>query len=240
MKKLIPVIALFALLAFVSCKDKGPRKDAAADKSSAVCLLDKASLIDKPAKNGKWLAPISLGEKLTYLEEKKEDETNKKISYLKVKLVDGKEGWVRSDFVAIGSERAVITDKTDIYSRPDLSTVTKNSFEAMDIIAVKSVQDDWTEIIGKRQTGKWIETAWVKSKYLSNEDKDIAAALYVRRAMAKTKKEDKIADLNKLRDLTDLRGSIFDEKIVLMLEELQTPAESVEEHEHEVHDSVGE
>ncbi len=214
MKKIISISIVCLTLLGAGCKKKGPQKDAVADKSSAVCIWDKSSLQETPEKKGKWLSSIALGEKLTFLEETKEvQEGGKKVSYHKVRLLDGKEGWVRTDFVAVGANVAVVFDKTDIYSRPDLATITKNFYEATDIVAVKSTQDGWTEVVGKRKTGKWIETAWVKNKNLSFDATNIAVALYVRRALAKTKKEEQIAELRKITENSDLGGSIFEDMI---------------------------
>jgi hypothetical protein len=221
MKKVLNVLLLIAVFA-AACKNNGPEKEAVADKSSAVCIWDKASLQDKPAKTGKWLSAISLGEKLTYLKDEQEEKAGKKsVKYYKVKLADGKEGWVRADFVAIGANVGVIFDKTDIYSRPDLSTVTKNYFEPMDIVAVKSTQDGWTEVIGKRSAGKWIETAWIKNKGLSFEEKSVAAALYIRRAMAKPDKADQLAELRKITEISDLQGSLFEDYILETIHQME-------------------
>jgi hypothetical protein len=221
MKKLLGVLFLVAVFA-AACKNNGPEKEAAADKSSAVCIWDKASLQDKPEKAGKWLSSISLGEKLTYLKEEKEEAAGKKtVKYYKVKLADGKEGWVRADFVAIGANVGVIFDKTDIYSRPDLATVTKNYFEPMDIVAVKSTQDGWTEVVGKRSAGKWIETAWIKNKGLSFEEKSVAAALYTRRALAKPNKQEQIAELRKITEISDLQGSLFEDYIIETIHQME-------------------
>lgn len=214
MKNFVSIAVLCLALLGAGCKKNGPQKDAFADKSSAVCIWDKTSLQATPEKKGKWLSSIALGEKLTFLEETKEvQEGGKKVSYYKVSLLDGKEGWVRSDFVAVGASVAVIFDKTDIYSRPDLATITKNFFEATDIVAVKSTQEGWTEVVGKRKAGKWIETAWIKNKNLSFDASNIAVALYVRRALAKPKKEDQIAELRKITENSDLSGSVFEDMI---------------------------
>jgi hypothetical protein len=223
--KSLSLVAFFALL-FSACEsDKS--KVPAADMSSAVCIWDKASLVDQPAKGGKWLSSISLGEKLDYLDESEEDISgSKKHTYLKVKLLDGKEGWVRSDFVSIGANVAVIFNKVDIYQRPDLSTITKNSFEPRDIVAIKSTQDDWLEVTGKRKGGKWIETGWIKNKGVSFDAKDIAVGLYISRALAQNDQTLILQELNKIRDNADLGGSAFDYDLNQLLDTYEVqPAE---------------
>lgn len=224
--KSITGIALGALLFMSSCGSKEENgKEAVAEKSSAVCIWDKTPLIDKPShKEGKWQSSISLGEKLTYLDESKEDNSGTKPhTYHKVKLLDGKEGWVQSDYIALQATVATIINKSDIYSRPDLSTLTKKSFEPMDIIAIKSTQGDWTEVVGKRRKGTWIDAGWIKNKGTSAEEKDVAVAVYVSRALVKTNVKDVVEELNKIKESSDLNGSAFDGNISELLSKLETP-----------------
>ncbi len=224
MKKI--TIYLFLIISFsaFSCKEKTSQNggDNEVTETSAVCVWDRASLREEAGRKGKWMSAISLGEKLTFLKEEKEvEERNKQIKYVKVRLLDGKEGWIRADFVAIKAKAAVVLEQTSIYTRPDLSTISKNSFEQLDIIAVQSTQDDWTEVKGKRQAANWIETAWIKADNLSYNEKDIAVALYIRRAMAeKVENEAKVNRLKEISSISDLRGSAFDSKIEDLINEL--------------------
>lgn len=190
-------------------------------EAKAICIWDKASLIDKPEiKNGKWMSAISLGESVTYLEESVEETTDKKRTFHKVRLSDGKEGWVQGEFVVPNATAAAITETTSLYSRPDLSTVSKNSFEPFDIIAVISEKDGWIEVIGKRRAGTWIDKGYIKHKGYSQSEKDIAVAIYVSRALSKPKVEDKVAELQKIQNNADLSGSSFDVQIGDLVDQL--------------------
>jgi hypothetical protein len=190
-------------------------------EAKAICIWDKASLIDKPEiKTGKWLSAISLGESVIYLEESVDETTDKKRTFHKVRLSDGKEGWVQGEFVVPNATAAAITETTSLYKRPDLSTVSKNSFEPFDVIAVISEKDDWIEVIGKRRAGTWIDKGYIKHKAYSQSEKDIAVAIYVSRALSKTKVEDKVAELKKIQDNADLSGSSFDVQIGDLLDQL--------------------
>jgi hypothetical protein len=118
----------FISIVFVSC---GSDKEI-----PSVCISDKAPILDKPSKKeGKLLSSVSLGEKLMFLDDKEEEKGKQ---YLKVKLLDGNEGWIMADYVAVNARPAVILEKSDIYSRPDLSTISKKSFNEMDILAIIS------------------------------------------------------------------------------------------------------
>ena len=207
MKRIIVVTLInAALLSLISC--------GSAEDEKAVCVFDKASVYDKPSKKeGKWISSVSLGEKVKFLDDKVDNDDKKKRNYYKVELLDGKEGWIQSDFVALNSVPAVATEKIEIYNRPDLSTITKKIFEPLDIIALGERKEGWVEVTGKRQKGKWIDKGWIKEKGYSEKDRDIAAALFINRAITKPKKEQVVEELRKIQENSDLSGSAFEERI---------------------------
>jgi hypothetical protein len=210
-------VALFvcAVLIIISgCKTKKTTGDenAASDsrKGDAVCIWDNISLKESPGKDGKWLASVSLGEKCLYMNSDRE-ETNgeKKTKYLKIRLQDGKEGWVQADFIVVEGKPGVIVQDAVVYSRPDLLTKTDKSFSKMDIIGVKGEQNDFREIAGKRKSGKWIETGWIKAANISYSDVDIAVAKYAAKALAITDKEKREAAVKEIVENKDLQESVF-------------------------------
>lgn len=219
-KSLQTSVLVFSLVCIYACGSK--------DKGMAVCVFDKAPLVDAPSrKESKWLSSIALGEKVEFLGSKeKESSEGKDREYFKVKLVDGKEGWVQADFIALQSIPAVAVEKLEVYSRPDLSSITKKTYEPMDVVALGEVKGDWIAIIGKRKNGKWIESGWIKNNGYSNKENDIATAIFIKRALSNSKKSDVIADLKAILENSDLQGSAFEPKINEMLAKLETPAAS--------------
>ncbi len=178
--------------------------------SDAVCIWDNISLKEAPNESGKWLSAISIGEKITYLDESKEDTSGKKkVTYFKVQLKDGKTGWAQSDFIILGSKPAVISQDMELYSRPDLLTKTGKMYKAMDIIAVKSEQNGFLEIAGKRQEGKWIENGWIKNNGVSYSDIDIAVAKYARKALDIADSKKRADAIKEIVNNPDFSGSIF-------------------------------
>jgi uncharacterized protein YgiM (DUF1202 family) len=218
MKKLCLIVLLFTAYCLYSCKSGSSGSNSlGVSASDAVCVWDNVSLKEAPTESSKWLSSISIGEKVTYLEETKDDTAGKKsVTYYKIKLKDDKTGWALSDFIIVGSKPAVISKDVELYSRPDLLTKTGKMFKAMDIIAVKSEQNDFLEISGKRQEGKWIEAGWIKSNGISYSDIDIAVAKYARKAL-EIKDSKKRADaIKEIVNNPDFSGSIF-------ISTLQTP-----------------
>jgi hypothetical protein len=233
MKKYYVTLLVFAVLIVMSgCKTK---KSTGEDNSTgnnlkgdAVCIWDNIPLKETSGKEGKWLASVNLGEKCMYLDNSRE-ETNgeKKTKYLKIRLQDGKEGWVQSDFIVLDGKPGVIIQDAVVYSRPDLLTKTDKSFSRMDIIGVKEPQNNFIEVAGKRKAGKWIEKGWVKEPNISYSEVDIAVAKYAAKALAIADKEKREAAVKEIVDNKDLQESVF----ITDLKNLLIPAEDFIEAE---------
>ena len=149
MKQLINSLQLlFIAVMLINCSGNknnpgsGSNGDSTVTEANyAVCIWDKTPLKETPDEKGKWLASLSLGEKCTYMDDKKEVNIGTKdVTFYKIKLQDGKEGWAQSDLIILNSRPATFIQNADIYSRPDLLTKTPNKFSKMDIVAVKSTQ----------------------------------------------------------------------------------------------------
>jgi uncharacterized protein YgiM (DUF1202 family) len=216
-------LSIFILVVslLVSCKSKkstvgGADSLGEANPDLAVCIWDKVSLKESPADKGKWLASLSLGEKCTYLDDTKEEDSKK---YYKVKLQDNKEGWVQSDFVILKSKPATVAKEAEVYSRPDLLTKTDKTYGLMDIVAVKSEQGDFAEVAGKRKTGKWIETGWIKTSCLSFTDVDIAVAKYGSKALSIADRQKRNKALNEIIDNSDYKSSVFINTLFKMVDD---------------------
>lgn len=209
------LLLLSASLAF-SCKGKKSDGTISAEDDSTyvVCLFDRASLKETPEDKGKWLEAISLGEKCEYLDDTKEDSSGGKVvKYYKIKLLGGKEGWVQANMFALNSKPAAINQDAEMYSRPDLLTKTGKMFRKMDIIAVKSTQGDFIEVMGKRKEGKWIESGWIKAGNVTYSDVDIAVSKFAAKALQITDPEKKKAALNEIVSNSDYNSSVFIEEL---------------------------
>ncbi|MCR9253404.1 MAG: SH3 domain-containing protein [bacterium] len=199
----------------------------------AVCIWDKVSVRATPDPKGKWLTSMSIGEKVTFLGETQVDSVDKK-TYYKVKLADDTEGWSRSEFVIPEGTVAVFLKDTEIYKRPDLLTKAEKQYSQMDIVAVKSTQDDWLEVTGKRAEGKWIEKGWVKSGNISQDQIDVAVAKFGTQALAQEDDDKKMEALQEILDNGDLASSQF----IPVLAQIVSEMNSVEELPAIENDSV--
>ncbi len=199
------------------------------EEKPAVCIWDKVSVREAPKSDGKWKTSISIGETLTYMGENAVDSLDKNRRYSKVKLADGTEGWSASDFIIVDGRVAVFLVEKDMYKRPDLLTKSDKKFSQMDIVAIKSEQDDWVEITGKRSEGKWIENGWVKKGDLSETSIDVAVAKFASLAMNVEDESERTEKLQEILDNSDFSSSAFIPMIQGKLEELSTQDQVMEE-----------
>ena len=233
-------LSIFILTICLLFSCKGKKKDITSSIDStgkvvetevyAVCIWDKISLRETPTDKGKYLTSLNIGEKCTYMDESKEDKTGKKpVTYHKIQLQNKQEGWVPSDYVILKSRPAAFTKEADVYSRPDLLTKAGKVFSIMDIVAVKSEQGDFTEVVGKRKTGKWIETGWVKSGNITYNDIDIAAAKYGSKALLIEDKQKRNIAINEIINNSDLKSSVFIDILSNILNDANVSDEALKE-----------
>ncbi|MBL6445276.1 SH3 domain-containing protein [Fulvivirga sp. 29W222] len=252
-KNLLSILGLSALL--LACGSKNSEQETTpdnveADSSAveatpvsneveAVSVWDKVSVRATPSDDGKWLTSVSLGESLIYLGEEAKD-SNDKI-YYKIRLNDGKEGWVRHEFVIPEAKPAVFINESDLYKRPDLLTKSDKKFSKMDIIAVKQTQDDWVEVTGKRTEGKWIESGWIRKSNLSYESVDIAMAKFAKPAMEVEDSKSRAEKLEEILNNVDLSSSAFVVDVKQALDEIKlntTAPQNIEDTETAEGDST--
>lgn len=191
-------------------KDGAEKEDAVPEivESPAVCIQDGMALRAQADHKSKWLSSISLGEKVTWLGLAKTDSV-KKWDYHKVRLVDNKEGWTLASAIVTKARPAAVTDKMYIYKRPDLSTITTNTLEPLDLIAVlfETEQAGWIEVIRSGDWGK--RTVWVKNEGYSENDKDIAVASLTTKALGEKDLQKKKEKIQEILSNPALAGSVL-------------------------------
>lgn len=173
-------------------EEKAVQEEKPMEMVDAVSIWDGISVREEPSSDGKWVSSISLGEKIQLTGNSAVDSSEKNREYVEIKLGDDKQGWVVSDFVEEGIAVTALKD-VQIYKRPDLLTKTDNSFEPMDVMALIDTRDEWVEVKGKSQGEKWFWSGWVKRTDLSDNEVDIAVAVYAQKAF-EIENEDERAD----------------------------------------------
>ncbi|MEJ0033406.1 MAG: SH3 domain-containing protein [Bacteroidota bacterium] len=198
--KYIPCAIIMVLL--FSCGPKGGGENASTtndttstaaitpdlpfDTLLTFCNWNEIGLRDTPSEKGKFITTVYLGEQLTLAgDSANEESAGKKILFRKVKLSDGKEGWLRDDFLGVRSIPGVITQETSIYMRPDDAAVSDKKFNFMDVVSVKPSKGNWVEVKGKPQGSTWFLTGYIHpGPGLSLNKLDAEVAFRYARAMS--------------------------------------------------------
>lgn len=174
--------------------------DAETKSNVALSTWEGHAAKESPANDGKWVATIAFGEELTLQSETETDSKSGK-SFEKVKLLDGKEGWVRSDFIAKGAKMAAVTADAQIYKRPSISTITDEVITAGTIVVLKGKKDDFSEFIAKNDASNRRKEGWLLGeKALTTSEEDLAAAILLSKAMAEKAPQKRKEKLKQVAD----------------------------------------
>jgi hypothetical protein len=148
------------------------------------CNWTELGLRETPSEKGKYLTTIYLGEQLLVTgDTASEAGKNRLTKFHKVKLADGKMGWVQDDLIAIDAARGVFVNDANVRLRPDESSVTDKSFHTLDVVAVRPSTGIWVEVIGKPAGGTWLQKGYVHIADLSFKSVDVDLCALYRRAM---------------------------------------------------------
>lgn len=236
-----------AILAFgiISCsvnenKEKTEQTTAQEEASKnidAVSIWDGISVREEPSSDGKWVSSISLGEKVLLTGKTAIDSSEENREYVEIILGDEKQGWVVSDFIVEGTAVAVISE-AQIFKRPDLLTKTDKSFTSMDVLALLNTKDEWVEVKGKKQGDKWFSSGWVKRTDLSDNEIDIAVAVYAQKALAIEDEEERTEAIQEILENESFTSSQFMVDLKNELNDLNSQEEDMMAEPTEGMDSV--
>jgi|3_EtaG_2_1085321.scaffolds.fasta_scaffold42220_2 uncharacterized protein YgiM (DUF1202 family) len=237
----------YAILAFglLSCSgnenkettEKVSTKEEAPKMVDAVSIWDGISVREEPSADGKWISSISLGEKVLMTGKTAVDSSEKNREYVEIKLGDDKQGWVVSDFVEEGTAVAAVRE-AQIYKRPDLLTKTDKSFKSMDVLALIDTRDEWVEVKGKSQTEKWFWSGWVKRTDLSDNEVDVAVAVYGQKALEIEDEEERSEAIQEILENESFTSSQFMVDLKNELNELNNEEDELMAEPTEEMDSV--
>ena len=238
------------VLSFVSCNESSKQQESELEETSeteapelkesnAICIWDGISLRKSPSKNGKWMSSISLGENVTFTGKSQIDSTDKSREYYFVKLSDGTEGWTTSYGLVVESEACAFESEAKIYKRPDLLTITKKSFNVLDMAAIEEVNGDFVKVIGEERK----KSGWVEIGTFTKDKKEVAIAILAAKQLTKVDGEYDIDNLTKFLADVPFKETNFFQSLSKILDELNTTEEPalIDEIEAELEaDSIGE
>jgi hypothetical protein len=210
MKRLMTVICFLSFFAALAAA-------APLASNSAVLLVNGAALYEDTNKVLKALDYLALGDILTLMNKTGTFSENKKDQdFTRIKAPNGKEGWVRTQFIATKATLAIVkADKAVIYSEPRDVKLTSRFISGMTLVAV--LQDGSTSTFAKVQgydaaQGRlFTDATFVSTSDLTVSDNDVnAGILYDVAAVTK----DPVLKKNLLTvAMRKYSGSIFLDKI---------------------------
>lgn len=200
-----------------------------ANANTALSVWDGHSIRTESGNGGKWLASVSFGEEMTLLGEQESSEKTKK-DYEKVRLLDGKEGWIRNDLIHKGGELAAVKSESQIYKRPAISNITDDVIGAAEIVVIKQKKDEFSEFIGKNNKAGKRKRGWVlgKSALTSNET-DVAAAIMLSKAQSEGNPIKRKKKLEQIINSDIYSGSAFVAVAQAMLDEAEAGSQLSED-----------
>ncbi len=218
-KKNLGFIIVFALLGACSTKTTEVSDEEAAveymsGEKTAICLGNNVSVRKTPATTGDLLTAVSIGESVAYLDSVVVDTVSKgKYEYALIRLSDGTEGWAVKTYLFEEAQLITITERATIYSRPDLLTGTKKSFELMDLVVITSgdqeaQEENWLPITGRIRGSKSFSSGWIKGINTTTEPQDVLVAQLVYKAN-ELKDPKKMEELNSILSNEAYSNSIF-------------------------------
>jgi hypothetical protein len=219
-KAFASVILVAALIACGSKEQNDQEETEGGDEAGmtgkpAVCIWKEISVRETPEDKGKFKTTIYLGEKIAFLGDTATDSTAvKKTKYIKIKLIDDTEGWVRQDFIAVDATPGAVLKEATLYKRPDMMTPSGKNFKQMEFVAIKSQQDGWSEIIGKRVGDTWFSSGWVKTENLTTQAADVGVSVFYSKAMEINDEQKRAEAIQKIIDNRDFSSSVFYDIIV--------------------------
>ena len=185
-------VALFVLLAFLSCRQEPDRKippSVLADGKSAFAIVDGLSLWKASGGNLVASQAIPIGEKLSLTgQSDRFVQAGKERDFMQVKRESGAEGWVRADFVVSRAILGVIvTDNAVIYSVPHNTAATTETIPVMTVVAIHADTGGmrFIRVTCYDETAKAIlRGVYLRNEGVSSSPDDVQGAILLKLAAA--------------------------------------------------------
>jgi hypothetical protein len=223
-------VALFVLLAFLSCKQDSDRKipqSVVADAKSAFAIVDGLQLWALLS-NGSLVAreTLPIGEKVSLLgQTAKYTQAGKERDYLQVKRESGSTGWVRADFAVSRAILAVVTtENAVIYSVPNNTAASTETIAPMTIVAIHADTGGmrFIRVTCYDEGAKaLLRGVYLRNEGVSSNPDDVQGAILLKLAAASKSTRQKKAFLSSA--IKDHPGSFFLPQLTAALEELNAP-----------------
>jgi hypothetical protein len=222
-------VALFVLLAFLSCRKEPDRRipeSMVADARSAFAIVDALPLWTLSGESLGSRETMPVGEKLSLLgQSAKYTVAGKERDYVQVKRESGSTGWVRADFVVSKAILAVVTsDNAVIYSVPHNTAATTETVAAMTIVAIHADTGGmrFIRVTCYDETAKaLLRGVYLRNEGVSSNPDDVQGAILLKLAAGSRNTRQQKAFLTSA--IKDHPGSLFIPQLTAALAALDAP-----------------
>jgi hypothetical protein len=222
-------VALFVLLAFLSCRQEPVRKipdSVVADARGAFVIMDGLPLYALSGESLTSRETIPVGEKLSLLgQSTRYTVAGKERDYVQVKRESGSTGWVRADFVVTKAILAVVTgDNAVIYSVPHNTAATTETIASMTIVAIHADTGGmrFIKVTCYDETAKTLmRGVYLRNEGVSSNPDDVQGAILLKLAAESKNARQQKAFLTTA--IKDHPGSLFIPQLTAALAALTAP-----------------
>ena len=178
----------------------------------AICLWEAAGLRAKPgrSKSIEYIEAVLLGERVVVLPDEPQRVEREKRTYIRVKLSDGKIGWVHNYLFGVDAHLAAIKKTTNIFRRPDPMMLKDHPFEAGEFVAVIEEKGEWLKVVGKeRKKVGWIQ----KGDHITENENEVTVAVLYSRTQSEKRLTKKVAMLTTLVENKNFKNTFLAKQI---------------------------
>ena len=168
----------------------------------AVCIREGSAFFNTPGAD--YIAPLSGGEKVTFLGEKKISvvEGREDWIYALVRRSDGSEGWTLTDYLVEEAVPGVILKEAALYSLPSAANLLPNEkVDARQIVGVitEKQHESYYAVRWNVPDTYIVKEQYVRTAYVSTADEDIAVARLVHIALRESDISSRIEQLRTIQ-----------------------------------------
>lgn len=148
-------------------------------------LWNGLALRETPERSGNFITRVNIGETFKTADSV---DVSSDDEYIFVELKGGTSGYILNRLVMPKAVPYAIQYDAIIYSRPDDLTRTDKTFKRMDIVGLTEVDSDgiWHKVKGRSPGDKWFKEGWIKNGFGTRNERDVAVASLVNRALEET------------------------------------------------------
>lgn len=188
--------------------------------ATALCIWDGAAVRSIHSRTGKWLSSLTLGEKVEWLNQTAKDSLNEDDKHCKIRLSDGKEGWVLDYEILTKAIPAAIINKSEIYERIKIFKDKGIEFLPMDFVAITEVKDNWIKVVGNQKQ----KEGWIQSEVVSLKEDDVTVTVKVSLALQEKDEKSKGKKLQKIMSDSTISNSPLIKEVKKLLKKIEQPA----------------